>query len=169
MADPEKTRARNAGWRAKNPERVRANYAAWAAANPDKIKARRAAWAERAKAKAAEYYIANKDRITVRNLAYRAANPEKAHAIYHARRAREKGAEGRFTGEDVRRIRIAQKDKCAICRVPLKGRGHRDHIVPLKAGGSNWPANIQLLCASCNSSKGAKDATQFMREQGRLL
>jgi 5-methylcytosine-specific restriction endonuclease McrA len=23
-------------------------------------------------------------------------------------------------------------------------------------GGSNWPANIQLLCAWCNRSKGAK-------------
>jgi 5-methylcytosine-specific restriction endonuclease McrA len=36
-------------------------------------------------------------------------------------------------------------------------------------GGSNWPSNLQLLCKSCNLSKGARDAEEFMREKGFLL
>ena len=31
-----------------------------------------------------------------------------------------------------------------------------DHIVPVKAGGGDEPENLQVLCRSCNSAKGAK-------------
>lgn len=33
---------------------------------------------------------------------------------------------------------------------------HIDHIIPLKEFGSNDSSNFQLLCESCNTSKGAK-------------
>lgn len=31
-----------------------------------------------------------------------------------------------------------------------------DHIFPRARGGQNNPANLRLLCESCNASKGAK-------------
>lgn len=33
---------------------------------------------------------------------------------------------------------------------------HIDHIVPVSRGGQNNKENLQLLCVSCNTSKGAK-------------
>lgn len=54
------------------------------------------------------------------------------------------------------------KGRCQLCScdltnllVPTENR-HLDHMVPLKAGGTNDPTNFQLTCESCNTSKGAK-------------
>ena len=42
---------------------------------------------------------------------------------------------------------------------------HLDHIVPLAEGGINDVANLQLLCAPCNNSKGGhRPATSNMYE-----
>jgi hypothetical protein len=53
------------------------------------------------------------------------------------------------------------KGRCQLCgldltniMVPTKQRNY-DHMVPLKASGTNDPSNIQLTCESCNKSKGA--------------
>lgn len=48
-------------------------------------------------------------------------------------------------------------------------KGHIDHITPLKLGGSNWPRNLQLLCASCNIIKNAKDPIAHMQSLGFLI
>jgi 5-methylcytosine-specific restriction endonuclease McrA len=34
--------------------------------------------------------------------------------------------------------------------------GQIDHILARSRGGQNEPANLRLLCVSCNASKGAK-------------
>lgn len=54
------------------------------------------------------------------------------------------------------RTKVMKRDKytCVYC-------GSRedlclDHIYPVSLGGSSTPGNLQILCRSCNSRKGAK-------------
>ena len=58
--------------------------------------------------------------------------------------------------------------RCGYCgvRVRFGGRtvspydhftaGHVDHILPRARGGQNEWSNLQVLCITCNTSKGAK-------------
>ena len=57
------------------------------------------------------------------------------------------------------------KGTCTICRCDLsnlirsQNTVHIDHIVPLDVFGSNDASNFQLLCETCNTSKGARATT----------
>lgn len=93
----------------------------------------------------------------------------KASARYNNRRALKIGAGGRFTAIQVSALYQAQRGRCVSCRGKLGDSYHRDHVVPLSLGGSNDISNIQLLCESCNLSKGAKDPIVWAQEQGRLI
>jgi HNH endonuclease len=63
-----------------------------------------------------------------------------------------------------RAVYFRENGKCALCKSDLSGlvavdpKQHYDHIVPLKALGTNDPCNIQLLCAKCNLVKAASAA-----------
>lgn len=127
----ERRRKQNAA----DPSKNRARVLAWQKANPDKARARHKRW----------YWSnpENKDKIRV-------------HVIQ--RRARLRGIEGKFTIADIENLKIKQSGKCANerCGTLLIESCSVDHIVPLIAGGTNWPDNLQLLCGRCNSSKGVK-------------
>lgn len=65
---------------------------------------------------------------------------------------------------DSLRFRVLKESggRCALCGVtkddsPLDV----DHIIPRSRGGSNDIANLQILCAKCNRTKGNKDETDF--------
>lgn len=144
-----RVQARTARRKAEEPEALRAewrrNERAWRAANPERTREQSREW--------------------------RKANPEKAAACDHNDRARRKGAEGTHTAEDIRLIREKQGDCCAHpwCKKKLKGKGHKDHIIALKNGGTNYAWNMQLLCAPCNLKKHAKDHIKFAQENGYLF
>lgn len=103
----------------------------------------------------------------------RRENPDKARIRdkinNRAGYARRKGAIGKYSQNDIDRIREQQKDRCAYCRMRLRGMGHVDHIVALSSGGINWPRNLQLLCAGCNCSKKASDPIDFAKSMGMLI
>lgn len=93
----------------------------------------------------------------------------KTAARGNARRARKSQAGGTFTAPQIEDLRRKQRGRCAACAGTLGASFHRDHIVPLVLGGHNGIGNIQLLCVSCNSRKGAKDPIRWANERGLLL
>jgi hypothetical protein len=73
------------------------------------------------------------------------------------RLARKKNAEGSHTVEEWLALKGKYNNSCAICFVSdLESKLTIDHIIPLKLGGTHYISNIQPLCRSCNSRKGAK-------------
>lgn len=114
----------------------------------------------------------------INSAAWRNRNPEKANdrcgarvrAYSQRRKSAKRLAEGEFTRQDINRLIAFQGNKCASCKESLDNSGyHVDHIQPLAKGGTNWPENLQILCPSCNLSKGAKDPYEWANELGRLL
>jgi len=54
------------------------------------------------------------------------------------------------------RKRIMERDAYRCRRCKSWTDLHIDHVLPVSAGGTNDPDNLQVLCAKCNLSKGAK-------------
>lgn len=99
--------------------------------------------------------------------AYRKANPDKVREFRQTRSTNKAGA--KLPRGTVPAIRKAQGNKCAICRVSLRGGSHLDHIVPLARGGKHEGRNLQLLCPPCNLKKSDRDPVDHMRSLGRLI
>lgn len=70
------------------------------------------------------------------------------------RAERMRRADGHATDAQVRARVEFYGGLCWICRaVPWQAI---DHVKPIAAGGSKWPANLRPVCTSCNSRKGAR-------------
>lgn len=98
--------------------------------------------------------------------AYRKANPDKVREFSIRRKGRKLD---RLAYGTLPKIRLAQRNRCAICRTSLRGGDHIDHIVPLSKGGKHIAQNLQLLCPHCNLTKSGRDPLVHMRSLGRLL
>lgn len=97
-------------------------------------------------------------------------NPEGRRARDRNRSARKRNAAGSHTADDVLRLFELQCGKCATCRRKVSfAAKHVDHVKPLARGGENGRHNLQILCASCNLRKNAKDPIDWARENGMLL
>lgn len=167
-------------WRKANRDYIRATSKAWYEANKNHIreisKKRRETNPELERRRVATWVNANKDRVNATNKAWRKANPElpnKYHkawreanpgavkATRHARRARKRGAEGKYNQFDLHELLEKQGLSC-YCGISFFIVDPTvDHVIPLARGGSNWPHNLQLLCQPCNDSKGAKTMMEW--------
>ena len=116
-----------------------------------------------------EYRESQKQRISARQKEHYKNNKEMYYANNRARKARLKSVGGKHTARDIESLKRLQKFKCAYCMGSIIKKMHVDHIMPIALGGSNDISNIQILCATCNLRKGAKDPIKFRQEAGALL
>ena len=89
-----------------------------------------------------------------------------------AKRARIGNQGGRFhkshiSQQAIHEMHVAQHGRCANkkCRVLLGLLFHVDHVVPLARGGADHLSNMQLLCPTCNRSKGTTPMEEFMHRE----
>lgn len=102
-------------------------------------------------------YLLNREIINLKNRRYKKNNKLLINAINSSRRAKIRGAGGKFTRKDIDLLLMRQSGLCAICNIRMKDY-HIDHKTPVSKGGHNYPSNLQLLCPPCNLNKGAKIA-----------
>jgi 5-methylcytosine-specific restriction endonuclease McrA len=163
--NPEKTKKFRQRWVNNNRDKVRGYNKRWAADNTEQYNAAIDDWhrrnPERTHAAKIRWMKANMRQHIDSGIRWRKNNPEKARAIKQARRAREMKAKGRYTHADIKRLFFVQRGRCAECRCGIVNKYHVDHKMPLSRGGSNYPKNIQLLCESCNTSKGKKTMREW--------
>lgn len=107
---------------------------------------------------------ANRERERLRKRAWITDNPEQRRVNRQARRAAMRNAPGRHTRSQIERILRLQRGRCAYC--DQADDLHLDHAIPLSRGGSNWPWNLQWLCAQHNVAKGAKTDAEYRSEIG---
>jgi len=145
---------------------------------PEKERARNTRKCARRRARRkAEDPIGYAEKRRAANARYREKNPEKvraqrarSNAIWNGkRRALLLGTGGRISSGIADRLGKIQKWRCVVCLKDLSDGYHIDHIFPLALGGRHEDSNLQLLCPSCNLSKGAKHPVDFMRSRGFLL
>lgn len=69
--------------------------------------------------------------------------------------AKRRGFEVAHTPAQWRALKAKYGGICLCCKQRKKLT--RDHVKSIKLGGTDVISNIQPLCISCNSSKGAKE------------
>lgn len=172
-ANPEKSRESCKNWRENNPERAKELSRIYRHTNKDDVRAKRKEWESEnrdvVRRLARETYARNKEKKQEKNRRHYAENKEIYRARDRNRHAMELACEGSHTAEEIIALYEFQQGKCAspVCgHAPLHKDGprkfHADHMDPLSRGGSNWIANIQLLCPTCNRKKGAKTMEEFL-------
>ncbi len=110
--------------------------------------------------KAREYHR-NTEKIRAYTRAYqrewRKDNRDKVRAAWHRRRAKHRAAGRSFTAEQWSLLKEYYNHTCLCCgRQEPEIKLTPDYVIPLGPLGTGEISNIQPLCISCNSVKGAK-------------
>lgn len=169
----EDNKRRGKQYRAENAEYLRAWHKDYRERNKDLVASRKAKWqqTEQYKEYQRRYYLENLDKLKPVMLKafkeYYQNNKEYYKRKRLERRARKANAEGTHTKDEVEQVRVVQGNLCVYCGVSLVHAGtHEDHYMPLSKGGSDYIENIQLLCPSCNLSKGPKHPDVYEAQIG---
>ena len=111
---------------------------------------------KKTKAKRSEYYAEDARK---RSRKWRKENPELNQENKRIHRARKVGNGGRHTQNQWLELCAKFEFRCVCCfRITYLTR---DHVIPLLMGGTDNIENIQPLCRSCNSRKGARNCIDY--------
>jgi len=181
---PEVTAAKKRAWHQANAEKGAVSSRKYVKNHPEKVAARAKAYQEAHKAEISarqrRYRQENAGRVRARNQAYREANlkevteyrrgyhkanPEASVTAAHKRRVHKVGNKSFVvTTKEMKRI---WNSACVYCGATENINA--DHVVPIAKGGSHGIGNLQPLCKSCNSSKGASLYVVFKYRKAGLL
>lgn len=134
-------------WQKENPDIVNRQASIRYRKNPDKYKNKSSSW----------YKAHPQIRLQVnRNYAKKHPLSPEANAVYCGRRrAKVKQNGGNLSIDEWDTLLRFYNYTCLCCgRDDVKLT--LDHVVPISMGGKHDISNVQPLCKSCNSSKGAK-------------
>ncbi len=145
------TRERNAQWSSANKDSTNARSRIWNAANAEKKRANNAA-----------YRLANQAAINLRRKLKRQLDPNIEKVKAAVRRGRKLAVPGKLSKGIVESLLAKQNGCCACCGLPLLGKYHLDHILPLSLGGANSDDNVQLLLPKCNLQKYNSPPEKFL-------
>ncbi len=165
----------NKVWYENNKENIAERVKLWREENKEYRHAYNKVWYEENKNRKnyldriKKYREDNKERMAYIYKNWKNANKDKCASYRRARRARKHEATGTHTIDDINNLFKLQRKKCASCNKSISKYYEVDHIVALVNGGSNDKSNLQLLCMTCNRSKGSRDSIAFMNENGKLI
>lgn len=168
--NPEAWKESGKRYREKNREKYLQKAREYASANKERMNETSRRWVRENRTVVIERSVAwrkaNRERVREAAKLLRNANPEKFRSVVRNRRAKLKVL-GSHGPADIAFLFQQQKGICKGCRCNLKESGyHVDHIQAVANGGSNNPENLQLLCPTCNISKGAKDMREWAEAKG---
>ncbi len=151
--------ARVTRWKDGHTEAFREYQSTYNQTHRERIAARMSDWYTRNKVRVsatkAAYYAAHRAEYAQSSAAWWRVHPDAARAKVNRRRARIAGNGGSFTAKEWQNLCVTYDHRCLRCGredQPLAA----DHIQPVSKGGSSDISNIQPLCRSCNSWKGAR-------------
>jgi 5-methylcytosine-specific restriction endonuclease McrA len=149
-------------WRTANIDRVRAYLAGMSAHISERGKRYLEIHRDRITKNKRKFYSANSEKLRADKKQWCEENPEKVKAQWRRKRNRLNSAEGSHTEAEWRALVKTFGGYCLCCKNHFGLRKlTEDHVIPLTRGGSDFIANIQPLCYSCNSSKGNRHATDY--------
>jgi 5-methylcytosine-specific restriction endonuclease McrA len=152
----------NSQWQKRNPEKVKAKSLRWLHAHLEEVKEQarifRALFPEKASEAQRRYRELHPDKKRESALKARRKNPEYHNVINKQnRRAMIRGNGGKFTQQEWKDLKEFYNFTCLCCgKQEPEIKLEPDHVKPILLGGLNVIGNLQPLCRSCNSKKGAK-------------
>jgi len=144
-------------YREKHPERIKAAQERYNKTEKSKARAKR--WRDNGGAEyQAEWQRNNRDRVAANARRSYYKNIESKRIRYTENNNRRRDlTRGFVLKKDLSRL---MKQLCFVCG---SNGEHVDHIIPLSRGGRHSIGNLQMLCASCNLSKGNKTMTEWKK------